>query len=42
MTMQEIYEHTDEWVKELENEWLSEYGADLEEAWEEIDDEYNN
>ena len=32
MTMTEIYENTDKWMKEIEETWLEEYGPDLEEA----------
>lgn len=38
MRMTEIYENTDKWMKELEEEWLEEYGPDLEDAWEEVDE----
>ena len=44
MTMDEIYKDTDRWVREMEEEaakefeWLSNYGPELEEAWEEIED----
>ena len=40
MTMEEIFRDTDRWVREMEEEaeWLSNYGPELEEAWEELDE----
>lgn len=40
MTITEIIENNkvDEWVKEMENEAFGEYGPDLNDAWEELDE----
>lgn len=38
MTMQEIYQDTEKWIKEMEAELPDIWDNDLEEAWEEIDE----
>lgn len=39
MTMTEIYDNPEKWIREMENEldWLSGYDQDLEEAWKELE-----
>lgn len=40
MTMEEIYNNPEKWMKEMEEEldWLNDYGPELEEAWDELDE----
>ena len=38
MTMNEIYANPEKWMNEIEEEWDYEYGSELNEAWDELED----